>query len=114
MLVALFLAASASADEAASPGGFACGDEAGGLSARHPYSGERISFDFKEADIVNVLRMLSEIGHESIVITDDVKGRITLRLVDVPWDQALDIVLATNRLSCVMIGNVRGVSTTSR
>ena len=66
--------------------------------AQNVYTGQRVSLDFKDADIVNVLRLLSEIGGENVVITDDVKGRITLRLVDVPWDQALDIVLATNGL----------------
>ena len=59
---------------------------------------QRVSLDFEDGDIVNVLRFLSEIGGENVVITDDVKGRITLRLVDVPWDQAFDIVLATNGL----------------
>jgi len=54
--------------------------------------------------------MLSEIGGENIIITDDVTGRITVRLVGVPWDQALDVVLQANRLACVKIGKVRGVS----
>ena len=66
--------------------------------AQNVYTGQRVSLDFKDADIVNVLRLLSEIGGENVVITDDVRGRITLRLVDVPWDQAFNIVLATNGL----------------
>jgi type II secretory pathway component HofQ len=57
------------------------------------YTGQKISLDFKDADVVNVLRILSEVGGENIVVTDDVKGRITVRLIDVPWDEALDIVL---------------------
>src|ERR1051326_6801135 len=56
------------------------------------YTGQKISLDFKDADILNVLRILSEVGGDNIVATDDVNGRITVRLVDVPWDQALDIV----------------------
>jgi type IV pilus assembly protein PilQ len=76
--------------------------------------GQKISLDFKDAEIVNVLRILSEIGGENIVVTDAVKGRITVRLVDVPWDQALGIVLQTNRLQCMKVGNVRHVSTISR
>ena len=61
-----------------------------------------------------MLRILSEVGGENIVATDDVKGRITVRLVDVPWDQALDIVLQANRLDSIKIGNVRRVSTVTR
>ena len=78
------------------------------------YTGQKISLDFKDADILNVLRILSEVGGENIVATDDVKGRITVRLVDVPWDQALDIVLQANRLDSVKVGNVRRVSTVTR
>ena len=78
------------------------------------YTGQKISLDFKDADILNVLRILSEVGGENIVATDDVKGRITVRLVDVPWDQALDIVLQAKRLDSVKVGNVRRVSTVTR
>jgi type IV pilus assembly protein PilQ len=78
------------------------------------YTGQKISLDFKDADILNVLRILSEVGGENIVATDDVKVRITVRLVDVPWDQALDIVLQANRLDSVKVGNVRRVSTVTR
>ena len=62
------------------------------------YTGQKVSLDFRDADIVNVLRILAEVGGDNLVITDDVKGRITLRLVDVPADQALDIVLQMNGL----------------
>ena len=78
------------------------------------YTGQKISLDFKDADILNVLRILSEVGGENIIATDDVKGRVTVRLVDVPWDQALDIVLQSNRLDSIKIGNVRRVSTVTR
>jgi type IV pilus assembly protein PilQ len=88
-------------------------DETGRAVSR-TYTGQKISLDFKDADILNVLRILSEVGGENIVATDDVKGRITVRLVDVPWDQALDIVLQANRLDSVKVGNVRRVSTITR
>ncbi|MGH7821204.1 MAG: type IV pilus secretin PilQ, partial [Candidatus Binatia bacterium] len=78
------------------------------------YTGEKISLDFKDADVLNVLRILAEVSGLNIVATDDVKGRVTVRLVDVPWDQALDIVLQSNRLDTVQIGNVLRVSTTTR
>jgi type IV pilus assembly protein PilQ len=88
--------------------------ESGRPAVGRVYTGQKISLDFKDADILNVLRILSEVGGENIVATDDVKGRITVRLVDVPWDQALDIVLQANRLDSVKIGNVRRVSTVTR
>jgi type IV pilus assembly protein PilQ len=50
----------------------------------------------------------------NVVITDDVKRKITIRLVDVPWDQAFDVVLPANRLRCVKVGNARRVSTITR
>jgi type II secretory pathway component HofQ len=111
--LAILLVASVEADELVSPGNGGCPAEPGRPTAERVYTGRKITLDFKDADIVNVLRMLSEIGGENIVITDDVRGRITVRLVDVPWDQALDVVLQTNRLACVKVGNVRGVSTSA-
>ena len=112
--LAVFLA-SVEADESVFPDSGGCGpdDEPGRPATERVYTGRRITLDFKDADIVNVLRMLSEIGGENIVVTDDVKARTTLRLVDVPWDQALDVVLQTSRLVCVQVGNVRRVSTSS-
>ncbi|MGH7819186.1 MAG: AMIN domain-containing protein, partial [Candidatus Binatia bacterium] len=62
----------------------------GPAAAPRGYTGQKISLDFKDADILNVLRILAEVGGENIIATDDVKGRVTVRLVDVPWDQALD------------------------
>ena len=78
------------------------------------FTGQKISLDFKDADVQNVLRILAEVGNVNIVATDDVKGRITLRLVDVPWDQALDIVLQSARLDMVKEGNVIRVSSVTR
>lgn len=91
---------------------------AGGQTAIRPavkqYTGQKISLDFKDADVLNVLRILAEVSGLNIVATDDVKGKVTVRLVDVPWDQALDIVLQSNRLDTVRIGNVVRVSTVTR
>src|SRR5262245_24566540 len=107
--LAVLLVASGEADELPDSGG--CAYETwSGQPTERIYTGRKVTLDFKDADIVNVLRMLSEIGGENIIITDDVTGRITVRLVDVPWDQALDVVLQASRLACVKIGNVRGVS----
>jgi type IV pilus assembly protein PilQ len=118
VFLALFLAVSAEAGEPVLAAG--CADQtlegAGGgwPTAQKVYTGQKISLDFRDADIVNVLRILSEVGGINIVITDDVKGKITIRLVDVPWDQAFDVVLQANRLRCVKVGNVRRVSTMTR
>jgi len=83
-------------------------------AAKPTYHGQRISLDFKDADIQNVLRVLADVSGLNIIATDDVKGKVTLHLVDVPWDQALDLVLNTNRLEKTQEGNVVRISTVSR
>jgi type IV pilus assembly protein PilQ len=70
------------------------------------YTGRRISLDFKDADIQNVLRIIAEVSKLNIVTSDEVKGKITIRLVNVPWDQALDIVLETKALGAKLEGNI--------
>lgn len=83
-------------------------------AAPRQYTGERISLDFKDADIQNVLRVLADASRLNIIATDDVKGKVTLHLTEVPWDQALDLVLKTNRLDATYEGNVVRVSTVDR
>jgi len=78
------------------------------------YTGKKISLDFKNADVHDVLRIVAEVSGLNIVATDDVKARVTLRLVEVPWDQALDVVLQSNGLEKSQTGNVITVSTTKR
>lgn len=78
------------------------------------YYGQPISLDLKEADIHNVLRLMAEVSKLNVVATSDVKGNVTLRLFDVPWDQALDIVLQVMSLESVREGNVVRVSTVKR
>ncbi|MFI5394752.1 MAG: type IV pilus secretin PilQ [Candidatus Binatia bacterium] len=82
--------------------------------ARQPYHGQHVSLDFKDADIHNVLRLLAEVSKLNIVATDDVRGKVTLRLFDVPWDQALDIVLQVLNLESEQEGNVIRISTVKR
>ena len=55
------------------------------------YTGRKLSLDFKDADIKNILRLIAEVSNLNIIAGDDVTGKITMRLVDVPWDQALEI-----------------------
>ena len=78
------------------------------------YYGQHVSLDFKDADIHNVLRLLAEVSKLNIVATDDVRGKVTLRLFDVPWDQALDIVLQVLSLESTQEGNVLRISTVRR
>lgn len=78
------------------------------------YTGQRISLDFKDADIKNVFRLLAEVSGLNIVVTADVAKRVTVRLVDVPWDQALDLLVNTNGLGKDQIGNVVRISTTEQ
>ncbi len=80
-------------------------------AADKKYSGQRISLDFKDADIKNVFRLLAEVSGLNIVVTGDVARKVTVRLVDVPWDQALDLLIDTNGLGKEQVGNVIRIST---
>jgi type IV pilus assembly protein PilQ len=66
----------------------------------------QISLDFKDADIVNVLKLIAEAAGLNVVVGDEVKGRITIRLVEVTWDQALEVILQSRSLGMVRVGNV--------
>jgi type IV pilus assembly protein PilQ len=83
-------------------------DDAGGGSKqkRRRYRGRRISLDFKDADIHNILRLISEVAKLNIITSDEVKGKITITMRNVPWDQALDIILKTKKLGKVRHGNI--------
>ncbi|MBN2467827.1 MAG: type IV pilus secretin PilQ [Deltaproteobacteria bacterium] len=70
------------------------------------YTGEKISLDFKDADIRNILRLIAEVSNLNVVAGDDVQGTVTIRLTDVPWDQALDVILLSNNLGKTLEGNI--------
>jgi type IV pilus assembly protein PilQ len=70
------------------------------------YRGKKVSFEFKDIDIQNLLRVIAEISKKNIVVADDVQGKVTIRLRNVPWDQALDLVLRTKSLGKEEIGNI--------
>ncbi len=70
------------------------------------YKGKRISLDFQDADITAILRLLGDVSGYNVVIHPDVKGKITLKLLNVPWDQAMDIILKTHGLDAVVEGNI--------
>ncbi|MBP9837159.1 MAG: type IV pilus secretin PilQ [Proteobacteria bacterium] len=70
------------------------------------YAGRLISLDLQDTDIDNALRIIAEVSNLNIIASDEVTGKVTLRLIDVPWDQALDVILKTNGLDMVAEGNV--------
>jgi type IV pilus assembly protein PilQ len=70
------------------------------------YKGEKLSLNFQDIEIRSVLQLIAEFTDLNLVASDTVSGRITLRLQNVPWDQALDIVLRTKGLDKRQVGNV--------
>jgi type IV pilus assembly protein PilQ len=73
---------------------------------KEKYTGRRIDLDFKNADIHNILRLLADVGQVNIITSEDVKGSVTIRMREVPWDQALDVILQTKGLGKVKQGNL--------
>jgi type IV pilus assembly protein PilQ len=76
------------------------------VSGRTKYAGKKVSFEFKDIDIHNLLRVIAEVSKKNIVVADDVSGKITIRLRNVPWDEALDIILASKGLGKEEIGDI--------
>ncbi|WP_374664342.1 type IV pilus secretin PilQ [Acinetobacter sp.] len=74
--------------------------------ASNAYTGKKISLDFQDIEVRRVLQLLADFTGINMVASDSVQGNITLRLKDVPWDQALDIVLKTKNLDKRRNGNV--------
>ncbi|PID33812.1 MAG: pilus assembly protein PilQ [Thiotrichales bacterium] len=70
------------------------------------YKGKKLSLNFQDIEVRSVLQLLADFTDKNIVVSDSVKGNITLRLKDVPWDQALDIVLESKGLAMRSNGNV--------
>lgn len=70
------------------------------------FIGSKITVQFRDVDIVDVFRLIGEASGFNMVIGNDVSGKITLSLVDVPWDQVLDMVLTTNRLGAERNENI--------
>ncbi|WP_455387678.1 type IV pilus secretin PilQ [Petrachloros mirabilis] len=75
------------------------------------YVGRRISLDFQQAEITNVLRLIAEVSGFNVVIGDGVKSKVTMKLVSVPWDQALDMILKMNGLGKIKQGNILWIDT---
>lgn len=71
-----------------------------------PFSGEAIDLNFQNVELRSVLQIIAEVAELNLVVSDTVGGNITLRLKNVPWDQALDIILKTKGLDQRTVGNV--------
>jgi type IV pilus assembly protein PilQ len=74
--------------------------------AQFPYSGDRLSLSFQDIEVRNVLQLIADYVGLNLVASDSITGNITLRLQNVPWDQALDLVLKTKGLDKRQTGNV--------
>ncbi len=73
---------------------------------RFPYTGEKLSLNFQDIEVRSVLQLIADFTGLNLVASDTVGGSITLRLQNVPWDQALDLILKTKGLDQRQIGNV--------
>jgi type IV pilus assembly protein PilQ len=78
------------------------------------FTGEPISLDLKDADIKDVFRTISQLTGLNIVIDPEVKGTVTVQLENVPWDQALDLILKQNSLGYVLENNIMRIATTRK
>jgi type IV pilus assembly protein PilQ len=78
------------------------------------YTGHKISLDLHQAEIGNVLRLIAEASGLNIIASPEVQGTVTARLVDVPWDQALDVTLKLHGLTQERYGNVILITPVSR
>jgi type IV pilus assembly protein PilQ len=88
-------------------------EEFGRARENRTYVGKKITIQVQNADLTDVLRLIGEASGFNLLIGGDVTGKITLSLVDVPWDQALDIVLDSNKLGAERSGNILRVATLS-
>ncbi|SDX35706.1 type IV pilus assembly protein PilQ [Marinobacter mobilis] len=76
------------------------------LEDKFPYTGEKLSLNFQDIEVRSVLQLIADFTGLNLVASDTVGGSITLRLQNVPWDQALDLILKTKGLDKRQIGNV--------
>ena len=70
------------------------------------YSGRKVTLEFSDADIRKIFQLLAEVSNQNFLISDDVTGTISLKLVNVPWDQALDVILENKGLGMQREGNI--------
>jgi type IV pilus assembly protein PilQ len=68
--------------------------------------GKKISLVFQDADIVPIFKLLADVGGYNIMIDPNVKGKITMKLIDVPWEKALELILKTHNLDTIVEDNI--------
>ncbi len=78
------------------------------------YTGEPITLNLKDADIKDTLQRFSELTQLNIVLDPDVRGTVTVSLQDIPWDQALELILKINQLGYVLEGNVMRIASSAK
>jgi len=76
------------------------------------YVGEKISIDFQDTELIHVFRLIADMSGFNIVVSPEVKGRFSMKLTDVPWDQALDVILRNYGLSKTIEGNILRIAPT--
>ncbi len=79
----------------------------------YTYVGEKISLDFQDVELLHVFRLIADISGYNIVVSPDVKGKFSMKLIDVPWDQALSVILRNYGLSKIVEGNIIRVAPTA-
>jgi type IV pilus assembly protein PilQ len=89
------------------------GSEKGKPFEEGEYVGEKINIDFQDADLVHIFRLIADISGYNIVVSPDVKGKFSMKLIDVPWDQALDVILRNYGLSKTIDGNIIRIAPTA-
>ncbi len=94
------------------PKDIAAARQGAAVGEKFEYHGQKVSFDFKDIDIRNALKLIAEMSNLNIIMSDDVQGKLTMRLVDVPWDQALDLILTARGLGKEQVGNVLRIAPT--
>jgi type IV pilus assembly protein PilQ len=80
--------------------------EIGPATGAKKYTGAPISLDFKDGDLQDIFRLFADISGLNVVVNPGVSGKVTLKLNEVPWDQALDLILKTNSLGYTLEDNV--------
>lgn len=84
-------------------------DSAVTIQKQTRWTGEPMSLDVKDLDIRDFFRLIADIGHLNVIIDPSVRGSITMKVHDVPWDQLLDIVCRMNGLGYELDDNAIGV-----
>ncbi|MCD4653268.1 type IV pilus secretin PilQ [bacterium] len=85
-----------------------------GLQEPKSYKGKPIFLDLKDADILDIFRLVAEVSGFNVVIDPDVTGRITLRMDNVPWDQALEVILKNQGLGKEIEGNIMRIAANAK